>query len=55
MEAQRFYATSKCGVLVVGQRTRGKFWHIGKGGMTEEDKYGVWITTRQIHGYTCRS
>ena len=48
----RFNA-SKCGVLVVGQKKRGKLWHLGKEGIKEVGDYkylGVWIN-RQVNGH----
>ena len=48
----RFNA-SKCGVLVVGQKTRGKLLRLGKEGIGEvqDNKYlGVWIN-RQVNGH----
>ena len=48
----RFNA-SKCGVLVVGQKKRGKLWRLGKDGIKEVEDYkylGVWIN-RQVNGH----
>ena len=44
---------SKCGVLVVGQKKRGKLWRLGKEGIKEVEDYkylGVWIN-RQVNGH----
>ena len=47
------FNASKCGVLVVGQKKRGKLWRLGKEGIKEVEDYkylGVWIN-RQVNGH----